>query len=291
MRVEIVKSNVPSLPVYISDSGEKCNNYSKCDFHVHDEVEILVIIRGCIEVLANGESYNVEPGDVVIINRRIPHSTIRKKSGSIQRLLQFKIEKLTAPEFEHMNRYLSLLISGEEKPIIFIGKDNDIAKEISKYIECIKREEDERQSNYEVFIRGYMDLILGTLFRNNILKDVSQIYNSNAVKKIWPVLNYIDNNFEKQITLDKLSNILNMNKQYFCRLFKKVMDITPTEYINFVRVWKSENLLTTTDESVLEISMAVGFSSVSYFNRVFKRLKKTTPTGYRNIVYAKNKMM
>ena len=82
-----------------------------------------------------------------------------------------------------------------------------------------------------------------------------------------------------------------MNRHYFCRLFKKATNTTPTEYINFVRIWKAENLLITTDDSVLEISMAVGFSSVSYFNRTFKRLKNTTPTAYRHILYAKNKLI
>ena len=85
------------------------------------------------------------------------------------------------------------------------------------------------------------------------------------------------------MTLEKLAATLHMSGEYFCRVFKKATGITPTEYIHYVRIWKAENLLTTTHATILEISMEVGFTSVSYFNRVFKKRKGSTPTEYRNI--------
>ena len=136
-----------------------------------------------------------------------------------------------------------------------------------------------------------MDILLGTLYRNNILINIEEGYDKDAVKKIWPTIQYIENNYNKELSLEKLASTLNMNREYFCRIFKKATGITPVEYINYVRVWKAENLLTTTHASILEISMEVGFSSVSYFNRVFKKLRGTTPSAYRGILYAKNKFM
>ena len=136
-----------------------------------------------------------------------------------------------------------------------------------------------------------MDILLGTLYRNGILDNIGEGYNRDALRKIWTIIDYIDKNYNNVITLEKLSSELNMNKEYFCRVFRRATGITPTEYINFVRVWKAENLLTTTQSSIIEISLEVGFSSVSYFNRVFKKYRGTTPSAYRGIVYAKNKLM
>ncbi|MCI6995217.1 MAG: AraC family transcriptional regulator [Eubacterium sp.] len=54
------------------------------------------------------------------------------------------------------------------------------------------------------------------------------------------------------------------------------------EYLNQKRVAKAEELLITTDQSVTEIAMNSGFSSISSFNRTFKSLKGCSPTVYRN---------
>lgn len=291
MRVEVIKSNVPDLPVLLADGGSGSACMRECGVHIHDEIEILLSLNGSLLVCADGKSVRLIKGDAVIINRRVPHSTRQLEPYTIEGMLQFRIEKLQSREFEHMNRYLSLLISSDDEPMIFIGKNEPAAAEIAELMGRMFDENKKKEANYEIFIRGYMELLLGTLYRNNILRDASEAYNDEAVKKVWPVIEYIDKNYEKPLALEDLSKILNMNKQYFCRVFKRATKNTPTEYINFVRVWKAENLLTTTDESVLEISMTVGFSSVSYFNRIFKKLKKTTPTAYRSIVYAKNKMM
>lgn len=288
--VEFVKSNVLDLPIRVAE-GEGSAHMGECGMHLHDEVEILAGKSGCKQICVGDKTVKITPGDVAVINRRVPHLTKELEPYTADQMLQFRIEKLRAKEFEHMNRYISVLITGGEKPLVLIDKKEEAAKEIIRYITLMNEEEQKRRENYEMFIRGYMELILGTLYRNNILKDAGEAYNNDAVKKIWPVIEYIDKNYSKPLTLDELSGILNMNKQYFCRIFRKAVNTTPTEYINFVRVWKAENLLTTTDESVLEISMTVGFSSVSYFNRIFKKMKKTTPTVYRNILYAKNKMI
>ena len=83
-----------------------------------------------------------------------------------------------------------------------------------------------------------------------------------------------DSQYGVKYQLDDLSKLLNLNQSYFCRLFKQATNSTFIEYLNFVRVCKAEKLLFTTNKTVSEISMDVGFSSVSYFNRVFKKIKK-----------------
>ena len=75
--------------------------------------------------------------------------------------------------------------------------------------------------------------------------------------------------------------MLNFDPSYFCRIFKSAIGATFTEYLNFVRVCKAEKMLSRTNNSILDISEAVGFSSVSYFNRVFKKYRNCSPRAYR----------
>ena len=292
MRVEVVKNNVPGIPLMLSRDLKPTARVGECSkIHLHDDIEILAGRSGSLEVCFDEEKINLRVGDVIIINRRVPHATNRTLPFTTNYMLQFRIEKLRSGEFENINKYLALILASNEKKYVYLRREDDITKEIFSIITKMYDENTERNNDYGLFIEGYMNILLGTLYRNGILVNIEQSYDKDAVRKIWPTVEYIEQNFNKEMTLEKLASTLNMNREYFCRIFKKATGITPTEYINYVRVWKAENLLTTTQASILEISMEVGFSSVSYFNRVFKKLRGATPSAYRGILYAKNNFM
>ena len=291
MRVEVVKTNVPGIPLRISGDLVPKNIVGEVSAtHLHDDIEILAGYSGILEVCID-ERIELREGDVIVINRRVPHSTAKTVPFTSTIMLQFRIEKLHPEEFENINKYLALILSSNGKRFVYLPREERLAGEVYSIIKKMHEENCAQRKDYEIFVRGYMDILLGVLYRNGILDNIGDGYNKDALRKIWPIIDYIDKNYNSMLTLEKLSSALSMNKEYFCRVFKRATGITPTEYINFVRVWKAENLLTTTQSPIIEIALEVGFSSVSYFNRVFKKYRGTTPSAYRGIVYAKNRLI
>ena len=130
--------------------------------------------------------------------------------------------------------------------------------------------------------------ILGLLYREGILSDGEQFYASSSVQKILPALIHINQHYSEDITLEEISAMLGFDRSYFCRIFKSAIGATFTEYLNFVRVCKAEKMLSSTSDSILEISANVGLSSVSYFNRLFKKYKNCSPSFYRSARYCNN---
>jgi len=71
------------------------------------------------------------------------------------------------------------------------------------------------------------------------------------------------------------------NQSYLCRIFRRYMNCTPTEYVNSVRLKNACTLLTYTPRSIVDICFECGFSSVSHFNHLFKKSFDISPTAYR----------
>ncbi|MEK4060022.1 MULTISPECIES: helix-turn-helix domain-containing protein [Paenibacillus] len=68
---------------------------------------------------------------------------------------------------------------------------------------------------------------------------------------------------------------------YVCRMFREHLGMSPTQYINELRISYAENLLLNTDMEIVDISLEIGLENVSYFYDLFKRRHNLTPHRYR----------
>ena len=73
------------------------------------------------------------------------------------------------------------------------------------------------------------------------------------------------------------------SSSHLCRVFKEIMEVTPTEYINRKRLEYAVYLLTQTSEEILEISLLCGFSSLSHFYHLFKKQYRYSPAKFRKL--------
>ncbi|AWB43663.1 AraC family transcriptional regulator [Paenibacillus sp. CAA11] len=83
------------------------------------------------------------------------------------------------------------------------------------------------------------------------------------------------------ITINKLANQLAVHPSYLSRLFKADIGLSIKEYIMELRITTSNDLLTTTDDSIQRISERLGFSSLQAFSKAFKKHNGVAPTEYR----------
>ncbi len=105
-------------------------------------------------------------------------------------------------------------------------------------------------------------------------------------QKNWPswfisAIDYIDVNYHKSLTLHEISQHAGMSKYHFCRTFKTLTGHTVIDYINSIRIKKAKEFLEESVLSVTEISLQVGFNTISHFNTIFKRVVGIPPSIYR----------
>lgn len=99
---------------------------------------------------------------------------------------------------------------------------------------------------------------------------------------ITKAMKFMKDNYNEEISLDTIANELNINKTYFCNIFKKTKGKTFTHALNDIRIEQAKNMLLTTNKSIADIALSSGFASQNYFNKVFKIKEGITPLEFRN---------
>jgi AraC-like DNA-binding protein len=95
------------------------------------------------------------------------------------------------------------------------------------------------------------------------------------------LLRYIDQNYQNELSVPNMADMLSMTPTSFSRYFKQHKGITFTTYLNKVRLGKACEQLLHTDHPVSTIALNLGFNSLSNFNEQFKKTYHTSPTGFR----------
>ena len=108
----------------------------------------------------------------------------------------------------------------------------------------------------------------------------------HSKKLICEILDYINNNINKEITIEELSNIFYFDKYYIMKLFKKELSITIINYINIMRIYNSLKEYKY-DDQIIRIALNNGFNSLEYYSETFKNIIKVSPREYKNFVRRK----
>lgn len=101
---------------------------------------------------------------------------------------------------------------------------------------------------------------------------------------ITNVLEYIDENYQKDFPLTDLADVAGVTPQHLCRIFKAAMNMRPNEYLVKKRVREAKRMMLRTEKQISEIASECGFPNAGYFSTVFKKLEGMTPAEYRSSV-------
>lgn len=118
----------------------------------------------------------------------------------------------------------------------------------------------------------------GQRMLSNSCAEHEDFHNSDKIKKVYE---YIQDNFTRTITLNEISELINMSPVSFNRFIKKRTGKTFITYINDTRISFASRWLLETNLSIGEIAFKCGFNNIANFNRLFKKSKKCTPKEFR----------
>ncbi len=261
-----------NFPIKLSRSIRKNIERNSVLFksHWHEHLELWYLKSGKATIVHGGNKYLISEGELAIANSNEVHSGYAQ-SNNIDHYCIIIDPRFFSTELSSGHFVFKNVISGDDT--------------VKRIFEEIFTEHRNQEVGFDMAIKAKLYELLVYLVRNYISRHITQeeyVARVNKLERIQPVMNYIESNYNTDITYPELAKLLNVSKYHFCHLFKEATGKTVVQYINDIRIDKAYNLLKNTDMNITQVSMSVGFNDMNYFSRLFRKHKNVSPSKVRS---------
>ena len=211
-------------------------------------------------------------------------------AGIAEYIFQNRVEKAYANDIVFLKKgdnYRINTVSGDQHSFIVISfdleKDIDLPfKTINKithtkrFLEMFKAIEEMRFTKgigYKLCCRSMVQMLIYYML-------IEHLETAKTAQDLQASIEYIENNYDKKISIQTLASIAGISQSHYRRKFKQAYGVAPNEYINKLRIEKAKDMLKSNMFTQSEIANLCGFENVYYFSRVFKKFTKIPPGSY-----------
>lgn len=246
--------------------------------HWHQEMEILLLVKGELQVNVENMYYHMQKDDLILMNSNDVHSFFGQDPQNLAVIIQLDMNmfKRLHPQIEKME---------------FVCNSIKESKEHEKYVllkNClidILRVFDTKEPGYIIEISIILQQIILNLVRNfeiNIMDEEKLEKHSDNLKRLERILNFIEQNYNRRITLKEISDREYLSTYYFSHFFKDKIGMSFQSYLKYIRLKKAYEMLLNTDEKLVDVAMKNGFSNSQIFASSFKEQYGLTPKQCRD---------
>ncbi|MEA4898635.1 AraC family transcriptional regulator [Bacillota bacterium Meth-B3] len=240
--------------------------------HYHLEYELSIVLSGVHLLILEEETMRLPPGSLTLIRPNEVHTRKMEVRG------KFITVAFPAVELNALVKYVgegipTCALWGCRPPVAMLNPGD-----VERSIRRIER--------VNLFCSSNAPRALAELRALLVDLCLYHLANPDALPSArTPWLTKLINEMQKPENIRKglpaMLDLTPYSHEYICREFKRMMDCTPTEYINSARLDLARRMLENPTLSIVDICYAVGFESVSYFYQLFKAKFGNTPSRYR----------
>ena len=270
--VLVTMIDAPFYPPYVPDS-----------LHYHNYLEIGMCLAGCGQVFLHDRMWSFSAGSVIAAPRGVLHNQHNAGEPLTHwRYLVINEEHLLRSAPGRCQHALRELFEEIRDTGLFLEScsDDSSLDAIVKLMYDLNRREEHATAELEL----YVCLLLLELQRQ---KSRAALPSSGAPMEhqhrqpIEPALAYVYEHYKEDISIRDLARSCSMSESYFRKQFLKIMGMSPLDHVNRYRISRAMNLLRTSTDSIQNIAVRSGFSSIAAFNRNFKHHAGVSPGEWR----------
>lgn len=244
--------------------------------HWHDLLEIIVVVKGEVEITRTNESIVLAENDIFVLNREDIHFI--KSVSSDSKYIQLTLDVVDFEQF----------IPGISKLIFRCGPDqNDIVSEklkteLREHISRVIKGIEEKHVNEQLVVYSCIEIlnILKLGFLGNKTAKTKR-KSAEQLDRLWKIIDFMyDSCMEKLMLKDVAAHVF-VSEAYVSLILKEETGKSFEDFLAFIRAETSIHYLMTTDMSVTNIAYECGFSAPRYYNLAFQKYYDCTPKEYR----------
>ncbi|AYQ33555.1 AraC family transcriptional regulator [Runella sp. SP2] len=247
-------------------------------WHQHPEYEIVYIHKGSGKRHIGQHLSHFEEGELMFIGPNVPHlnfgygANYEHEEIVVQLRDTFLGESfLQSPELQDINRLFEL----SKKGLNFYGETR---QEVANLMLTLPQ-----LSHFERLIQLLIILQkLATSKEYNLLKinGISYEHSHREEARIRQIYGYVEQHYQREIDVQTVADLANLTVPSFCRYFKKITQMTFTDFVNEYRIKQASKLLVQ-NQSVTDACYSSGFNNLSHFTKTFKAVTGKTPREYK----------
>lgn len=224
--------------------------------HWHEEIELLFIVKGKINLFCDRFSAEAEAGDVVCIPSNLVH----------------KMENIDEPCDYYCALIKPAFLQGFNTtalpPYPIISKEENIAS----LMDTVISEHYQKNEYYSTIVHGALLSVLSLFMRYNTTSSSNPIRLKVGIQanRLQPALSYIHEHFTEKITIQQMCELTNFSKPHFCKNFRQMTGTSLVEYLNKLRCEYALHLIQSNDYTISQCAELCGFHNLSYFTRRYK---------------------
>lgn len=276
--------NLNQYPIQLSFIKNRTNEFEEI-YHAHQGMELLYVHKGSGNIISDGVLTEIKDGSLYCFRPFHIHriKIDIEKGPYIRSLFVFEpsvLIKYLQP-FQSLHMFFYNLWKQPLIQTVFTGIPDDKLKYLiddhEKEVNSLTSlERLESEAYFLVSIIHLLSLHASKSDLTSPIKSVSEISGSIPL-----ILDWLENHFNKDFQLDKISKAVHLSPNYISYIFHKVTGSSIGDYLAARRIQEACSLLRTSSLNIQEIGYRIGFSNFSYFCRFFKKHIGMTPNQFR----------
>lgn len=254
-------------------------------WHWHEEAQITYIAEGEFYCHVGSEKLLLRPGELVFINSRALHQIVpcERGRGKLYAFL-WRPELLGRVGGDVYAHCIEPMLSSPLRHVFF-PLSHELNRQLQASLRMVIRAAREKPPCFELDIVSQLSRIWLRLCRMAEGKAPSRLPTlEKDEEKVKLAMSYIQANYREKISLDSIAKAAITNRAELCRCFRRVLDMTPGDFLLQFRLTQALSMLEDPELRVAEIAERCGFCSPSHFGSHFARHLGCTPLQYRKSI-------
>lgn len=253
--------------------------------HIHeDELEIVLIIEGKGTRLCGEKRYPVQKGDLLIHNPGVIHEENTERGNTLSYSCMLTGLRLSGMPY-------NILLPKGECPVLHTDGHFE---SIRTLLELICQTLQEHPAGYAETVgyltQSFVAAVIGLLEerRQSEAGEVPETEEEDKNYICELAIQYINENYAEELTLEKISKALRISPSYLSHIFKQGTGYSPMQYVTLRRLGEAQLLLVYTQDRLTEIALKTGFDTSNNFYKIFMKQVGMSPSDFRK-VYSRGK--